>query len=177
MQLLWRSRRKPNSSGRRSFKQVSRIQSGWLAAAIAGRSSFSIQEICSRLQLGWHTQRYFNDNGWNSTVYPWSQVHFTYRCMFPKWSDWTYNYTPKGLWKQRTTRVMRLLLTVATIYSIVRARRSGKGFGYFTDSLRSGLERIAGFVTSAKNRIWVFQKTLTVWSYIGHIHYRLHIWK
>ncbi|KAA8900492.1 dimethylaniline monooxygenase [Sphaerosporella brunnea] len=42
-------------------------------------------------------------DGWNATMYPWSQVHFYYTCKFVKWKDWTTTYTrrrpvSKWLW-------------------------------------------------------------------------------
>ena len=40
------------------------------------------------------------DTRWNATVYPWSQVHYTLRCMQPYWWDWNIKYTRRGvIWR------------------------------------------------------------------------------
>ncbi|KZS92905.1 4-hydroxyacetophenone monooxygenase [Sistotremastrum niveocremeum HHB9708] len=31
---------------------------------------------------------YNTDSGWNGSTYPWSQVYFWWRSIFPKWNDW-----------------------------------------------------------------------------------------
>lgn len=43
------------------------------------------------------------DNRWNATTYPWSQMHYSLRCMFPYWSDWNIQYTARGVF----WRIMR----------------------------------------------------------------------
>ncbi|EFQ94419.1 hypothetical protein CFE70_000719 [Pyrenophora teres f. teres 0-1] len=65
------------------------------------------------------TSFYFMENGWNPTVYPWSQMHFTYRCMFPVWSDWDISYTTKGLWKRRVGGVAKLVVLTALMVAAV----------------------------------------------------------
>lgn len=68
---------------------------------------------------------YFTKDGWNSTVYPYSQWHFGWRCMFPKWSDWDFEYTRKGLWMGRL-RVLRRVLELALFFGwAYRARKVG----------------------------------------------------
>jgi len=32
-----------------------------------------------------------DEDGWNPTMYPWSQLVFWWRCKFPTWPDWTYS--------------------------------------------------------------------------------------
>ncbi|KAJ9622489.1 hypothetical protein H2203_006714 [Taxawa tesnikishii (nom. ined.)] len=39
---------------------------------------------------------YKTPDGWNSTMYPYSQPYFTWRCMRPIWRDWDISYTSKG---------------------------------------------------------------------------------
>lgn len=53
---------------------------------------------------------YSTDNGWNSTVYPYSQVVFWYRCLFVKWSDWNIEYTREGLVRVRMRMMLRMLV-------------------------------------------------------------------
>lgn len=52
---------------------------------------------------------YFTENGWNSTVYPYSQIDFWRRCKFVKWSDWNIEYTSKGLARLRLKRMISVL--------------------------------------------------------------------
>ncbi|KAF1946136.1 FAD/NAD(P)-binding domain-containing protein [Clathrospora elynae] len=70
---------------------------------------------------------YFTKDGWNSTVYPYTQVDFWRRCTFPRWNDWNIEYTPKGIAKMRRTRAMRILSVVLAIGGMYRLRRSGLG--------------------------------------------------
>ncbi|KAF2761812.1 FAD/NAD(P)-binding domain-containing protein [Pseudovirgaria hyperparasitica] len=81
---------------------------------------------------------YFMENGWNPTVYPWSQIRFTYRCMFPRWRDWNIKYTTKGLWKLRLQAIFRLLAITSTIAVLLKMRSMG------LDSLES-IKSVAGF--------------------------------
>ena len=41
----------------------------------------------------WYVQDAANAGGkrWNAMSYPYSQAHFWYRCLFPKWADWEYS--------------------------------------------------------------------------------------
>ncbi|KAF2189724.1 FAD/NAD(P)-binding domain-containing protein, partial [Zopfia rhizophila CBS 207.26] len=70
---------------------------------------------------------YYTKNGWNSTVYPYTQIDFYRRCLFPKWSDWNVAYTKKGLAKKRTRQAMRLLTFAILIIGVHRIRQSGLG--------------------------------------------------
>ena len=54
-----------------------------------------------------------------------SQIDYSIRCMFPKWSDWNISYTTKGLWKQRIKRILTLAVFAATIVGAYRSRQSG----------------------------------------------------
>ncbi|KAF2030110.1 FAD/NAD(P)-binding domain-containing protein [Setomelanomma holmii] len=70
---------------------------------------------------------YFTEGGWNSTVYPYTQIDFWRRCTFPKWSDWNISYTSKGIWNIRRRRAMRILATVLAIVGAYRVHQSGLG--------------------------------------------------
>ena len=72
---------------------------------------------------------YFTADGWNSTVYPYTQVDFWRRCMFPRWEDWNIEYTRKGRMKMWMRRVVRGLAVVLLVGGLVKARRSGLGVG------------------------------------------------
>jgi hypothetical protein len=71
---------------------------------------------------------YYTADGWNSTVYPYTQVDFWRRCTFPKWEDWNIEYTSKGRARMRVRRVVRGLAVVLLVGGLVKARRSGLGF-------------------------------------------------
>jgi cation diffusion facilitator CzcD-associated flavoprotein CzcO len=83
------------------------------------------------------TSWYYTANGWNSTVYPYSQLDFYRRCLFPKWSDWNIQYTRKGLFKQRIQYAVRVLLAALGIFGVYRWRQSGGNF----NSARLALQR------------------------------------
>ncbi|KNG51356.1 flavin-binding protein [Stemphylium lycopersici] len=51
------------------------------------------------------TSWYVTGNGWNSVVYPYTQVDFWRRCKIVKWSDWNIEYTAKGLAKIRMRKL------------------------------------------------------------------------
>ncbi|KAF2832951.1 FAD/NAD(P)-binding domain-containing protein [Ophiobolus disseminans] len=72
---------------------------------------------------------YYTKNGWNSTVYPYTQIDFWRRCTFPRWSDWNIEYTSKGIWNMRRRRATRILAMVLAIVGAYRLRRSGMGVG------------------------------------------------
>ncbi len=68
---------------------------------------------------------YVDDGGWNSTVYPYSQVWFGLKCMFPKWSDYTYRYTTKGLVKKYLRMFAKIALLGILVVVVRGARRMG----------------------------------------------------
>ncbi|KAL1792071.1 hypothetical protein ACET3X_009822 [Alternaria dauci] len=70
---------------------------------------------------------YFTVNGWNATVYPYTQIDFWRRCTFPKWNDWNVEYTNKGIARMRARRVVRMLALVLVIGGAWRLWQSGLG--------------------------------------------------
>jgi hypothetical protein len=70
---------------------------------------------------------YVTGDGWNSTVYPYTQVDFWRRCTFPRWDDWNIEYTSKGIARRRAKRVVRTLALVLAIGGAWRFRQSGLG--------------------------------------------------
>ncbi|PGH00651.1 hypothetical protein AJ80_09141 [Polytolypa hystricis UAMH7299] len=46
----------------------------------------------------WQTCRngYIAPNGWNSSICPFNQIHFSLKCMFPQWKDWDIQYNETG---------------------------------------------------------------------------------
>ncbi|EED23726.1 flavin-binding monooxygenase, putative [Talaromyces stipitatus ATCC 10500] len=73
------------------------------------------------------TSWYTNDRGWNSTSYPFSQIDYGLRCMFPVWKHWESKLTTEGL-KQRRRKALRrsiALVLAVTIYFWGRRNPSG----------------------------------------------------
>lgn len=70
---------------------------------------------------------YLTKDGWNSTVYPYTQFDFTRRCMFPNMNDWNIVYTSKGLAKRRTRRSIRFLACALLIVGAYQVKQKGLG--------------------------------------------------
>jgi len=68
---------------------------------------------------------YKGDDGWNSTAYPYTQIYFTLRCMFPKYSDWDVTYTSKGLAKRKVKSILKYLTYILAIGGLYRAKKNG----------------------------------------------------
>jgi cation diffusion facilitator CzcD-associated flavoprotein CzcO len=102
---------------------------------------------------------YFKDDGWNSTVYPYTQIDFWRRCTFPKWDDWNIAYTRKGIWSIRKTRAMRGLAVLLAVIGAYRARRSGLGIrdakGLMRSIIRGSLASLGQVVGMVREQIKV----------------------
>ncbi|KAI1007790.1 hypothetical protein K3495_g443 [Podosphaera aphanis] len=89
---------------------------------------------------------YQTEDGWNSTVYPYSQIWFTLYCMFPTWNDWQIIYTKKGKAKNFVSKTLRAVALVAVIYGITRSRLRQEPTSFIMKSVKlmihSGLKRI-----------------------------------
>jgi cation diffusion facilitator CzcD-associated flavoprotein CzcO len=69
---------------------------------------------------------YIGKDGWNSTTYPRTQIDFTLRCMFPRWSHWNATYTRKGLIKLTLGRILKAFTVLGAIWCAVLAARNGR---------------------------------------------------
>ncbi|MCJ1354486.1 MAG: hypothetical protein MMC33_004475 [Icmadophila ericetorum] len=86
---------------------------------------------------------YYDQQGWNSTVYPRSQFDYIFRCMFPKWTDWNVTYTNKGVLKNRLRKGLEYAGLAATIVLAYQLIKEGRSIIDFTRSLvRSGASLI-----------------------------------
>jgi len=83
---------------------------------------------------------YYTENGWNSTVYPYTQVDFWRRCMWPTWADWNIEYTSQGRWNVRKMRAMRALAVLVAIVGAYRIRQSGRKMKDVRESMRRALQ-------------------------------------
>jgi hypothetical protein len=87
---------------------------------------------------------YFTGDGWNSTVYPYTQIDFWWRCTFPKWRDWNIEYTSMGIARMRARRMVRMLALVLAIGGMWRLRQSGLGVKDVKRLLRSAVQGSVG---------------------------------
>ncbi|KIW06959.1 uncharacterized protein PV09_02618 [Verruconis gallopava] len=93
-------------------------------------------------QTGGCNSWYFDETGWNSTVLPYNQIWFWYKCRFPKWSDWTISYTRKGLIKLVLSRLVKFIGVMSFLFGWYRARQEGLSLKeYVLDSL----QRLKGY--------------------------------
>ncbi|CAI7648786.1 unnamed protein product [Penicillium viridicatum] len=63
---------------------------------------------------------YITADGWNSSTYPFTQIHYWLRCTFPVWRHWTAKLTRKG----RVLRGLRKVLQGSAILGFIA------GFGF-----------------------------------------------
>ncbi|RMZ77538.1 hypothetical protein DV737_g4336, partial [Chaetothyriales sp. CBS 132003] len=85
--------------------------------------------------VNWYKQK----NGWNSSVYPRTQIDHTLRCWFPIWWHWNGQYTSKGLVKLALGRILKLWVTCTLIYTLLSLARSGKSG---KEALKQGFDRL-----------------------------------
>ncbi|KAB8338769.1 hypothetical protein FH972_021714 [Carpinus fangiana] len=78
-------------------------------------------------------QSWYITNDWNGTVYPYSQIWFTLRCMFPIWSHWKIAYTLKGQVKRQFAQILKVIAAAVAIIGYRNMRESGDGLEYFKD--------------------------------------------
>ncbi|CAG8065033.1 unnamed protein product [Penicillium olsonii] len=71
-------------------------------------------------RLGVCSSWYSTDEGWNSSTYPYTQVHYWYRCTFPYWGHWSAKLTARG----RTLRAVRKTLRASALLILAA------GFGW-----------------------------------------------
>lgn len=100
---------------------------------------------------------YFTKDGWNSTVYPYTQVDFWRRCAFPRWADWDIAYTSKGVARMRRTRVLRVVAVAVAVVGAWRVRRSGVGVkdvrAFLEGMLQGWLARVVKGWTVVKGQL------------------------
>ncbi|KAJ5191137.1 uncharacterized protein N7498_010122 [Penicillium cinerascens] len=85
---------------------------------------------------------YITADGWNSTTYPFSQIHYWLRCSFPVWRDWTAKRTRKGVLLQRIYKAIQLSVLVSAITAIGWLRKSPQSRGRILQALSAGKDWI-----------------------------------
>ena len=78
-------------------------------------------------------QSWYVHGDWNATVYPYTQIWFGLRCLFPIWRDWNIQYTGKGLSKLWLGRTFKTILAALAVLLPYRGYQSGQGLSYFTN--------------------------------------------
>jgi len=78
---------------------------------------------------------YYTKDGWNSTVLPYNQIWFWYRCQFPKFRDWNIRYTTKGLLKLLAMRCLKLTGLAMALFALLRFYRFKRVGGSFSEQL------------------------------------------
>lgn len=137
MSVPMRSRSRRRDIGRKIFRQPSNAQFGNLADAAAGtrgRMAGMLQytrEFSPRFRVNQSPRKLPIDAGIR-----YSQINFTLRAMFPKWSDWTATYTRKGLRKRRLRTLSRWCTVLAVIISVAFLRQNGFSLEDLKDSCR-----------------------------------------
>ncbi|KAK6530518.1 hypothetical protein TWF694_003862 [Orbilia ellipsospora] len=71
---------------------------------------------------------YVREDGWNSSTYPRSQVHFMYRSYFPNYKDWIVKKTQQGIWKTRMRKILALFLIFGFGVSHMLLKKRGLTF-------------------------------------------------
>ncbi|CDM28030.1 hypothetical protein DTO013E5_4037 [Penicillium roqueforti] len=93
---------------------------------------------------------YITADGWNSTTYPFTQVHYWLRCKFPVWRHWTAKLTRKG----RILRGVRMTLHGALIFGLITTigflRKNPQQKAQLEQSLLAGKEWLASAVSQLK---------------------------
>lgn len=97
---------------------------------------------------------YYTKDGWNSTVYPYSQIDFWRRCAFPKYNDWNIAYTKKGVSKIRRTRALRLLSVILAVGGVYRWHKSGLG----VKDIKGMLQNVLQGVLATAVQTWTLLK-------------------
>ncbi|KAK7949261.1 uncharacterized protein PG986_010147 [Apiospora aurea] len=71
---------------------------------------------------------YIAESGWNSSICPYNQIHFSMMCKYPKWEDWDIEYTTFG--KSQLQKpgyatymfVTAVVLVTASLHILFRSR-------------------------------------------------------
>ncbi|KAF2637969.1 FAD/NAD(P)-binding domain-containing protein [Massarina eburnea CBS 473.64] len=90
---------------------------------------------------------YFTD-GWNSTVYPYSQIDFWRRCRWPAWNHWNITYTKQGIWRMRRQKTVRVLAIAFAVLAVYRARRHGVALADVRHRVGTLVSGFSGYVSS-----------------------------
>lgn len=108
-------------------------------------------------QKGGCNSWYKGADGWNSTVYPYTQYWFGYMCMFPNWKDWDIKYTSQGLMKKRLIALLKYAAYAMLLTGAFKARSAGITLKYIPELVKAFsrvfLLKAAQFLQSLSSRL------------------------
>ncbi|KAJ5149360.1 hypothetical protein N7448_000938 [Penicillium atrosanguineum] len=81
---------------------------------------------------------YITADGWNSSTYPFSQIHYWLRCSFPVWRHWSAKQTRKGVILQRIYKAIQLSVLTGVIIGFVWLRKSPQHRSQILQTLMAG---------------------------------------
>ncbi|KAH8808480.1 hypothetical protein F5884DRAFT_792371 [Xylogone sp. PMI_703] len=100
---------------------------------------------------------YVDENGYNSTCYPYTQIKFGYHALFPTWSDWNFKYTSKGQFMRRLRSVTKILSFAAAIIALYRLKKAKKSItdvvNYLKAHVRKAILRGSGALQLVSTKI------------------------
>lgn len=87
-----------------------------------------------------------------------TQIDYSIRCMFPKWSDWNIQYTTKGLIKHRVSQTIKAMALIAVIVGAYYIRKDVRGGLYAVQSfirqnLKTSLLGLLGFIQNGISKL------------------------
>ncbi|KAL8838053.1 MAG: hypothetical protein Q9170_002289 [Blastenia crenularia] len=144
-----------------SIKVIKKILRGDITTAEIKKESEvawtkTVQERLKRTVFNSGCHNWYQTDGWNATGYPYSQIDFTFRCMFPKWSDWDLQYTRKGLIRKRAGQALNVLLLVLALVGAYFLRRESPSDSLSLQSLthfvQKGLKQSLYGISGMVNR-------------------------
>ncbi|KAJ5963396.1 uncharacterized protein N7479_003272 [Penicillium vulpinum] len=83
---------------------------------------------------------YITTDGWNSTTYPFTQIHYWLRCTFPVWRHWTAKLTRKGRILQGIRRAFQASIILGLIAGFGFLRQNPQQKSELVQSLLAGKE-------------------------------------
>ncbi|KAK6337654.1 hypothetical protein TWF730_003047 [Orbilia blumenaviensis] len=96
---------------------------------------------------------YVREDGWNSSTYPRSQIHFTFRSIFPTYKDWVIKKTQKGVWRTRFRKILVLFLIFGAGAANLWLKNNGSSFAEMSKIgaalLADSLEKMSGAVRAS----------------------------
>ncbi|KAJ5907939.1 Transcription factor [Penicillium taxi] len=88
------------------------------------------------------TSWYITSGGWNSSTYPWSQIHYWYWCKFPVWRHWTAKLTRKGRTLRRVNTAVRISSVIGILVGLIWLRGNLQHRDQILQTLQAGKDFI-----------------------------------
>ncbi|KAF3935817.1 hypothetical protein ABW19_dt0205651 [Dactylella cylindrospora] len=101
-----------------------------------------------------HAVWYIRKDGWNSSLYPRSQLHFFYRATFPVYKDWIIRNTKVGIFRTKLKRFLAFLFIFSAGALSVFFRNKGL-------TLRDVARAVLGSIGTVVEKAAIFMKLKT----------------